>query len=140
MFPAASHAGARVSPALTAALLTVVHPLFAATLACPPRMPGPHPGFEQVGPVPAAHWLLRRMRLFGTARSQGAAKELPPLQTVAHGDGFTSTWHLAGDESPLMLCLYNGSGTYYAARPDPPPTLCVTHGDNGLTRAWCEEP
>jgi hypothetical protein len=137
----AEPAGLRVALGLIVALSAcAAHPVLAANLSCPPRMPGPHPGFEQVGPVPAAHWLLRRVRLFNTARSTDATKEMPPKQTVENSDGFTSTWHFAGDESLLMLCLYNGSGTYYVARPNPPPTLCVTHDNNGLTQAWCEEP
>jgi hypothetical protein len=132
---------ARACLAAAGVLVLTTHPVFAENLYCPPRMPGPHPGFEQVGPVPAAHWLLRRMRLFNTSPNNAAAKELRPKQTVENGESYTSTWQFAGDEHLLMLCLYNGSGTYYAARPDPPPTLCVTHDDaNGLTQSWCEEP
>ena len=133
--------GSRIGIGLIVAVSACAgRPACAADLFCPPRMPGPHPGFDQVGPVPAAHWLLRRMRLFDTTRSQGAAKELAPGQTIGNGDGSTSTWRFSGNENLLMMCSYNGSGTYYVARPDPAPTLCVTHEDNGLTRAWCEEP
>jgi hypothetical protein len=138
---------ARACLAAAGMLALTAHSLFAANLYCPPRMPGPHPGFAQVGPVPAAHWLLRRMRLFDTAPynavgpNNAVGNEVRPEHHAEDRDSVTSTWHFAGGEHLLMVCLYNGSGTYYVARPNPPPALCVTHDDaNGLTRAWCEEP
>jgi hypothetical protein len=103
-------------------------------------LPGPHAGFEQVGPVPAAHWLLWRMRLFNSPPGKEAPAELAPGQTVAGRGGFTSTWQLAGNEDLLMVCLYEGSRTTYRARPQPLPARCTLRDDNGLTQAWCEGP
>ena len=110
----------------------------AAPVRCPPRLPGPHVGFEQVGPVPAAHWLLWGMRLFDVA--PGATPTGRPPDNVAHNhDVVTETWRVLGHEPLLMMvCLYNGAGTYYQARLSPPPARCVLHDDNGLTMAWCE--
>jgi hypothetical protein len=118
-------------------------PLTAAELRCPPRLPGTHAGFEQVGPVPAAHWLLRRMRLFNVpldATSKTPPAELLPDRTVEHGDVAISTWRFAGNENLLMVCSYNGSGTYYVSRVRPPPTSCAMLDTDGLRRAWCEIP
>ena len=120
-------------------LATAINPLSAAELRCPPRIPGPHPGFAQVGPVPTAHWLLHRMRLFDVPSGE-AAKELPPGAIVKQRDGFTLSWNLTGSDSPLMICYYNGSGTYYLARVGPTPSRCTMRDDNGLRQAWCEFP
>jgi hypothetical protein len=121
-------------------MVLAVSPLSAADLRCPPRLPGPHPGFEQVGPVPAAHWLLWRMRLFDAPPGEHPSAELMPSLTVEHRDAFTLNWHISGDDDVLMLCLYDGSGTYYRARFHPPPVSCILRDDNGLTQAWCEQP
>jgi hypothetical protein len=121
-------------------MILAASPLSAADLRCPPRLPGPHPGFEQVGPIPTAHWLLWRMQLFAAPPGREAPAELAPGQTIERSDSLTLTWHLAGNEDLLMICLYDGSGTYYRARPRPVPTSCTMRNDNGLTQAWCEEP
>jgi hypothetical protein len=121
----------------------VPHPVTAADVMCPPRLPGPHPGFEQVGPVPAAHWLLHRMRLFDIAparQSNGTATEVRPERTIEGSDSFISTWHFAGNEDLEMICTYNGSGTYYRARLSAMPTGCTTRDVNGLRQAWCDLP
>ena len=117
-----------------------IGPVDAAELRCPPRLPGPHPGFEQVGPVPAAHWLLWRMQLFDARNGKEAPTELAPGGTVERRDAFTLTWHLTGHEDLVMACLYEGSGTWYRARPQPPPASCTMRNDDGLTQAWCEQP
>jgi hypothetical protein len=116
------------------------NPLPAATLRCPPRLPGPHPGFEQIGPVPAAHWLLWRMQLFNLPPNKGTAAELVPAPATVRHDGFTLSWHLSGTGDVQMLCVYNGSGTYYGARLHPPPTACTLQNDGGLAQGWCEIP
>jgi hypothetical protein len=115
-----------------------VGPLAAATLRCPPRLPGPHPGFEQIGRIPAAHWLLWRMQLFDLPQNKGNPTELLPAPTTVRRDGFTLNWQLSGTTDVRMLCLYNGSGTYYAARLHPPPTSCTLQNDDGLAQGWCE--
>jgi hypothetical protein len=112
----------------------------ATDLRCPPRLPGPHPGFDQAGPVPAGHWLPRRMRLFNNPVGDGATAELAPANIIQDRDDFLATWRFAGGEELLMLCVYNGSGTYYYARPRPLPPRCTMRNDIGLTQAWCEEP
>jgi hypothetical protein len=128
--------------ALTLAVLTTT-PLAAAEVRCPPRLPGMHQGFEQVGPVPAAHWLLRTMRLFdgppGEERKQAPA-DLAPDQTVERPGGYTSTWQFGGTGDLLMVCTYNGSGTYYRALLHPLPTRCTFQDDNHLRQGWCEIP
>ena len=118
----------------------ITQPLAAADLRCPPRLPGPHPGFEQVGPIPAAHWLLWRMRLFNSSPSRDQPVELTPGVTAERRDAVTLTWHPAGIDDLVMVCLYNGSGTYYRAHPRSLPASCTMRNDNGLTQAWCEQP
>jgi hypothetical protein len=133
---------ALVTVTLTLAAV-VPSPVTAAELRCPPRMPGPHEGFEQVGPVPTAHWLLRDMRLFDGPPGEElkvAPAELAPDQTLRQRDGFTSSWRFAGNEDLLMVCRYNGAGTYYRTRLQKPPTGCSMRDDNGLRQAWCELP
>jgi hypothetical protein len=120
--------------------LVTISPLAAATLRCPPRLPGPHPGFEQIGPVPAAHWLLWRLRLFSVPRGTGTPAELLPVPPSLWREGFTLTWHLTGTNDVLMQCLYDGAVTYYRARLHPPPIACTLQNDNGLTLAWCDGP
>ncbi len=115
-------------------------PAFAAEVRCPPRLPGPHLGFEQVGPVPAAHWLLWRMRLFYVPRGKNARNELKPDQSVPGPDEFTMIWRPTGNDDLLIECFYNGSGTYYRARSHPLPATCIMRAAGGLTRAWCEGP
>jgi len=66
--------------------------------------------------------------------------ELAPDSTRLTRGGFDSTWRFAGDEDLLMVCIYNGSGTYYRARPRPLPRACFLRKDNEVTRAWCDEP
>lgn len=127
-----------VGPFALGLMVMAANPAVGADLRCPPRLPGPHPGFEQVGPIPAAHWLLWRMRLFDAPPGEDSPTELEPGQSVARRDGFTLTWHLKGDEDLLIVCLYDGSGTYYRARPRPMPARCTLRNDNGLTWAWCE--
>jgi hypothetical protein len=83
------------------------------------------------------------MRLFdlppiGNLKTMPA--ELVHGGTIESHDGFTSTWPLVAGVNPLMVCLYNGSGTYYRARPSPAPSDCTMRHDNGLTQAWCGEP
>ena len=137
----AAHANLGAAVALQFGLMALaVSPVSAADLRCPPRLPGPHPGFEQVGPVPTAHWLLWRMRLFDVPPGNDPATELAPSLTFEHRDVFTLTWHIGGDDDLLMLCLYDGSGTYYRARLRPPPADCILRDDNGLTQALCEQP
>lgn len=80
------------------------------------------------------------MQLFDAPPGKDEPTELAPAQTVERRDGFSLTWHFAGDEAPLMVCLYDGSGTYYRARPQQLPASCTMRNDNGLTQAWCEEP
>ena len=137
-----NHHAILVHSAFTAGLLVslTVRPLAAATLHCPPRLPGLHPGFEQVGPVPTAHWLLWRLQLFQLPPGENTAAELPPASTAVRRDGFTLTWHLAGAGDVQMLCLYDGSATYYRARLQPPPTACTLQNNNGLAQGWCEIP
>jgi hypothetical protein len=118
-----------------------VTPAGAAELRCPPRLPGMHPGFEQVGPIPSDHWLLSNMRLFDGPPGEElkrAPADLAPDQTVAHPGGFTSAWSFADSEVPLMVCTYNGSATYYRARPHRLLKSCYLRNDDGLTQAWCE--
>ena len=113
----------------------------AATLTCPPSLPSTHPGFEQVGPVPTAHWQLKDMRLFDGPpgeETKPAPAQLAPDGTVTHQGGHTSTWKFGGKENLLVVCAYNGSATYYRARPNPPPKLCTLRQDRGLTRGWCD--
>lgn len=112
----------------------------AATLRSPPRLPGPHPGFVQIGPVPAAHWLLGRMQLFDMPPNRGTPTKLLPAPASMRWDGFTLSWHLTGTDDVERLCLYNGSGTYYRARLHPPPTACMLQNDDGLAQGWCETP
>jgi hypothetical protein len=117
--------------------------LSAAELRCPGRLPGPHPGFAQIGPIPTAHWLLWRMGLFTLPPdndSQIPLLEREPDSTTPRPDGYIATWHFANPADLLMICVYDGSATYYQARPRPPPTSCTTVSDNGLTLAWCEQP
>jgi hypothetical protein len=125
---------------LLSSLASAVAPVAVAELRCPPRLPGPHPGFEQVGPIPAAHWLLWRMQLFDAAHGKAAPKELAPNQMIEQHNGFTLTWLLAGTEDLTIVCLYNGSATYYMAHPRPAPALCTMRNDNGLTQGSCEIP
>jgi hypothetical protein len=72
--------------------------------------------------------------------ASSAPTERAPDTTARRPDGFISTWRFAGHEDLLMVCLYDGSGTYYRARLSPPTTTCTMRNDNGLTRAWCEQP
>ena len=113
-------------------------PLSAAELRCPQRMPGAHAGFEQSGPVPAAHWRLRQLRLFGVGPDQTAQSERVPDSTIQRRDGFTSIWRLTQAGGLLMVCVYEGAGTTYYTHRDVPSGHCVLDNDNGLTRAWCE--
>jgi hypothetical protein len=119
-------------------MIMTAGPLAAAELHCPPRLPGPHVGFELSGPIPAAHWLLWRMRLFEGRPSDDARKEFAPDDKIERRDGLTSVWRFTLDEDLLMVCIYNGSGSYYYARRQAPPGRCVMDDNNGLTRAWCE--
>jgi hypothetical protein len=129
-------------PAVLLVSLTPVtaRPLAAATLHCPPRLPGPHPGFEQIGPVPTAHWLLWRLQLINLPPADTTPTELLPAPDSVRRDGFTLTWHPTGAGDVQMLCLYDGSATYYRARFHPPPTTCTLQNDNGLAQGWCEIP
>jgi hypothetical protein len=132
--------------ACTASLMLTalwVHPLAAAELRCPPKLPSAQAGFEQVGPVPTAHWQLKGMRLFDGPPGEElkpSPAELAPDATTGGRAGFTSTWRFAGTEDLLLVCLYNGSGTYFRARPKPLPTGCTLRNSNGLTQAWCDLP
>jgi hypothetical protein len=104
-------------------------------------MPGIHGGFEQAGPVPTAHWQLRRLRLFDGSPGEElktAPAELAPDGTTEHRGGFTSTWRFEGNEELLMVCDYNGSQTRYFASPRPLPRGCIMERTDGLTQAWCE--
>lgn len=119
------------------------NPLAAAAIRCPPRLPGPHAGFDQVGPVPAAHWLLRSMRLFDLPPAEQAndpATEVVPRSRIEAADGYTSTWRFTGNDDLLVVCTYNGSGTYYRARLHPPPARCTVQDTYGLRQAWCDSP
>jgi hypothetical protein len=123
---------------LFSALILLANPLFAAELRCPPRMPAAHPGFEQSGPVPAGHWRLRRMRVFDSRPGGAAQSERAPDSTIQRRDGTTSIWRLTLTGDLLMVCIYDGAGTYYYARAEAQSERCVLDNDNGLTRAWCE--
>jgi hypothetical protein len=123
---------------LLSAMVLATSPLFAAELRCPPRLPGQHAGFAQSGPIPSAHWLLWRMRLFDGRPDNGTRKEFTPDSTIERRDGVTLVWRFTLDEDLLMVCIYDGSGTYYYARRQAPPGRCVLDDDNGLTRAWCD--
>lgn len=112
--------------------------LSAAELHCPPRLPGPHAGFERSGPIPAAHWLLWRMRLFDGHPGNEARKEFAPDDKIERRDGSTSVWRFIADQDLLVVCLYDGSGSYYFAYHQSPPGRCVMDDNNGLIRAWCE--
>lgn len=112
-----------------------------AELRCPPRLPGAHAGFEQVGPIPMAHWLLSQMRLFDGLPGEelkAAPADLAPDKTVERRGGFTSTWSFGASGDLLIVCAYNGSKTYYRARPGSLPSRCTMRNDNGLTQAWCD--
>jgi len=122
---------------ITMAIITTT-PLAAAELHCPPRLPGPHIGFERSGPIPAAHWLLWRMRLFDGHPGNDVREEFAPDDKIERRDGFTSVWRFTADQDLLMVCLYDGSGSYYFAYRQAPPARCVMDDNNGLTRAWCE--
>jgi hypothetical protein len=120
------------------ALAFAATPALATELRCPPRLPGPHPGFEQSGPVPAAHWLLWGMKLFDGRPGKNPPPEFAPDNTVERRDGVTLVWRFTLNQDLLMVCVYNGSGTYYYTQRQAPPGLCVMDDDNGLTRAWCQ--
>jgi len=66
--------------------------------------------------------------------------DLAPDRTRERSGGFTSAWRFAGNEDLLMVCTYDGSGTYYRARPSPLPSRCTLRNENGLTQAWCDGP
>jgi hypothetical protein len=123
--------------ALAAPVLTV-HGASEARTRCPPRLPGPHAGFQRVGPVPSAHWTLYGMRLFDAIADGKAPVELAPDSTHENWGVSTEVWRLTGGEPLLIVCVYDGSGTYYRTLPDPAPTRCISHNDNGLLQAWCE--
>jgi hypothetical protein len=119
----------------------VINPVSAAELRCPPRLPGAHAGFERVGPVPTAHWLLHDMRLFDGLEGEElktAPAELAPDSSHENRGGFTSIWKFDGTGNLLLVCTYNGSGTYYRALTRQPPTRCISQSENGLTQAWCQ--
>lgn len=81
------------------------------------------------------------MRLFDIPQSDGQTSALAELAPASSGEsrlGYTSIWRLGGSDDALMVCLYDGSGTYYQARLHPAPTICSAHDDNGLTQAWCD--
>jgi hypothetical protein len=125
---------------LAISVLAMTSPTQAA-LRCPPLMPSVHTGFARSGPVPTAHWQLWKMRLFDGLPGEElktSPAELAPDSTTAHRGGFTSTWTFAGNETLLMVCVYNGSGTYYYASPGPLTRSCVAERSHGLTQAWCE--
>ena len=134
-----SHAGV-VAAWLFGLMFVAISPHATATLRCPPRLPGPHPGFEQIGPVPTAHWLLWRLRLFDVPPNKGTPAELLPAPPTLPRGGFTLSWHLTGTDDVQMQCLYDGSATYYRALLHPPPANCTLQNDAGLTLAWCESP
>jgi hypothetical protein len=95
-------------------------------------------GFQQSGPVPAAHWLLWRMKLFDGRPGKNSPPEFAPDNTAERHEGFTSVWRFTLNQDLVMVCIYRGSGTYYFAHRQAPPGLCVMDDDNGLARAWCE--
>jgi hypothetical protein len=117
-----------------------VSPLAAATLRCPPRLPGPHPGFEQIGPLPTAHWLLWRMQVFDLPPNKGNPTELLPAPATVRHDAFTLNWRPTSTDDMQIACLYNGSGTTYQARLHPPPTACTLQNYDGRAQGWCETP
>ena len=129
---------AAVRTVVLGAIVLATNPGRAAEQRCPPRLPGLHAGFTQSGPIPAAHWLLWRMRLFDWGADKNPRPEFAPDKIIKRHDGFTSTWNFTLDEDLMMVCLYRGSGTYYFARRQAPPGRCVMDDENGLTRAWCE--
>jgi hypothetical protein len=115
--------------------------LAAAELRCPPRLPGPHPGFERVGPIPTAHWLLRHMKLYEGAPGEelkSAPAQLAPDNSSERPGGYTAVWRFGGIRDLLIVCTYDGSGTYYRAQPSPVPASCTVRDDKGLIQAWCE--
>jgi hypothetical protein len=78
--------------------------------------------------------------LFNLPPSENTPTELPPAPAVVRWDGFTLIWRPTGADNVQMLCLYDGSATYYGARRHPPPTTCSLQNDNGLAQGWCETP
>jgi hypothetical protein len=129
--------------ALTCAIAVIlmgsaIAPLRASISRCPERLPGPHAGFERSGPIPAAHWLLWGMKLFDGRQGKNPPPEFAPDNKVERSDGITLVWRFTLNQDLLMVCIYNGSGTYYYAHRKAPPGFCVMDDDNGLTRAWCE--
>jgi hypothetical protein len=125
----------------TLMLALFCHPAFATPLRCPPLLPSAHEGFRQIGPVPTAHWQLHELRLFEVPineEAKSALARLAPGETHSDPGGFTSSWRFARAEELMMVCDYNGAGTYYLARLPPAPRICVMERQDGLTRAWCE--
>jgi hypothetical protein len=123
---------------LTALIAT---PLSAAELRCPPLLPGPHPGFDQVGPIPTAHWQLAHMRLFDGPpgeETKEAPAELAPDTSKKHRGGFTNIWSFGGSENLLMVCAYDGSRTYYRTTVRALPKSCTEESNKGLVQGWCQ--
>ena len=79
-------------------------------------------------------------RLLKNPHAYGASNtaEFAPDNTIEQRNGFTSTWRFGGNGDLSMVCLYDGSATFYRARLHPLPAGCTARNDDGLTQAWCE--
>ncbi len=122
-------------------LLALAGCAHAAETSCPGRMPGPHAGFEQMGPLPPGKLPLRGIRLFDGPpgeESQAAPAELAPDDTTRHAGVETTRWRFAGDEHVLLVCSYRDTSSYYRmALPTVPGACSMTDAPDGVV-AGCQ--
>jgi hypothetical protein len=78
------------------------------------------------------------MRLFDGRPSDGPRAEIAPDSVIQRRDGSTMVWQVTAGEDLLVVCLYDGSGTYYYARWQDTPGRCVMDDSTGLILAWCD--
>ena len=130
---------------LAAVILGLAGGAQAAALRCPGRMPGPHDGFTQVGPVPPRKLPLLGMRLFDgppgeesrAAPAQLAPDEVTPQPGTRPGS-LTARWRFAGGEHLLLVCDYRDTGSYYRRAATTLPHACsIVRGPDGIMAA-CE--
>jgi hypothetical protein len=104
-------------------------------------MPGPHAGFQQMGPLPASKLPLRGLRLFDGPpgeETKDAPAELAPDGTTRRAGIETTQWRFAGDEHLLLVCEYRATTSYYRmALPSVPGACNMVHGPDGVV-AGCE--